>query len=270
MIPKHSTQAAAACGRTDTGPCQHRPWPHGKGAEACVRADLLVVIPAYNEARTIASVVRAARSQIGCPVLVVSDGSRDGTLAAARVAGALVIDLPMQLGAWGATQAGIRYARRHGFNRVVTLDADGQHDPATVPALMQQAERADVVIGMCPGRLSAAKRLAWAWFRVLTGLSVQDLTSGLRVYGPRAVRLLARSEATLLDYQDVGVLMLLRRFGLSVTEVPVAMRERCDGRSRVFSSWMLVASYLFHTTVLCVARFGEPRKPTRAGAGDPA
>ncbi len=229
------------------------------GKDAMIEHRLLVVIPAYNEARTIASVVRAARSALGCAVLVVSDGSRDATVASARVAGAMVIDLPMQLGAWGATQAGIRYAQRHGYERVVTLDADGQHDPATVPALMRQAERADVVIGMCPGRLSAAKRLAWAWFRLLTGLSVQDLTSGLRVYGPRAVRLLARSEATLLDYQDVGVLMLLRRFGLSVAEVPVSMRERCDGHSRVFSSWLLVASYLLHTTVLCIARFGEPR-----------
>lgn len=234
-----------------------------------MNSETLVVIPAHNEARTIAEVVGRARARLACPVLVVSDGSRDGTVAAARVAGARVIDLPMQLGAWGATQTGIRYAQRHGFARVVTMDADGQHDPDTVPALMQAMDAADVVIGMCPARLSAPKRLAWAWFRLLTGLSILDLTSGLRIYGPRAVRLLARTEATLLDYQDIGVLMLLRRFGLSVTEVPVTMCERRDGRSRVFGSWLLVANYLLHTTVLCIARFGEPGRGRRA-AGEAA
>src|SRR5690606_7874794 len=112
---------------------------------------------------------------------------------------------------WGATQTGMRHARRRGFARVASLDADGQHAPESLVALLraQRETGADVVIGTFPERLSGAKRLAWAWFRVLTGLAVEDLTSGLRVYGPRALRILASPEATLLDYQDVGVLLLL-------------------------------------------------------------
>lgn len=223
----------------------------------------LVVIPARDEAPTVEGLVRGAARSACCEVLVVSDASSDGTAAAARRGGARVIELPLQLGAWGATQAGLRYALRHGFDTVVTLDADGQHDPACLPQLVATQARtgADVVIGTYPERLSRAKRLAWRWFRALTGLAIEDLTSGLRVYGPRAVRLLARSEATLLDYQDVGVLLMLRRHGLRVAEVPATMYPRGAGHSRVFASWLVVARYMAQTTVLCLARVGRPRLP---------
>jgi hypothetical protein len=113
------------------------------------------------------------------------------------------------------------------------------------------------VIGTFPQRLSGPKRLAWAWFRALTGLGVEDLTSGLRVYGPRALQVLASPEATLLDYQDVGVLLLLRKYGLTVHEVPVKMHPRRAGQSRVFSSWWTVARYMAQTTLLCIARIGR-------------
>lgn len=230
----------------------------------------LVVFPARNEAPTVEALVRQARRTADCEVLVVSDASTDGTASAARRGGARVIELPLQLGAWGATQAGMRYARRHGFDIVITLDADGQHDPDTLPRLIasQLLGRADVVIGTFPQRLSRAKRLAWRWFRALTGLRIEDLTSGLRVYGPRAVELLASREATLLDYQDVGVLLLLRRYGLRVEEVPAIMYPRRSGHSRVFGSWMIVARYMLQTTVLCLARLGSMRLRTPPPAAE--
>lgn len=221
-----------------------------------------MVIPARDEAPTVEGLVRGAARSAGCEVLVVSDASTDGTATAARRGGARVIELPLHLGAWGATQAGLRYALRHGFDTVVTLDADGQHDPGSLPQLIaaQALGGADVVIGTYPERLSRAKRLAWGWFRSLTGLAIEDLTSGLRVYGPRAVALLARAEATLLDYQDVGVLLLLRRHGLRLVEVPAVMYPRGSGHSRVFASWLVVARYMAQTTVLCLARVGRPRQ----------
>ena len=222
-------------------------------------AGVIALIPARDEAGTIGEVVRQVRQELDIRVVVISDASTDATAELGRSAGARVIDLPLQIGAWGATQTGIRYARRKGFERVVTLDADGQHDPASLPALLDAMREtgADVVIGTSPGRLSRAKRLAWAWFRMLTGLAVEDLTSGLRVYGPRALPILASSEATLLDYQDVGVLLLLRKYGLRIHEVPVTMHPRHEGKSRVFSSWFTVARYMTHTTLLCVARRGR-------------
>ena len=227
------------------------------------RSRVLVVIPAYNESRAIADIVQRCLEQALVPaVLVVSDASSDATATLARGAGATVIELSQQIGAWGATQTGFRYALGNGFDRVISLDGDGQHDPSCISDLLECHRRtgADVVIGTFAERLSPAKRLAWRWFRALTGLKVEDLTSGLRVYNQRAIEVLASPEATMLDYQDVGVLLLLRRYGLVIHEVPVRMHPRRDGKSRVFSSWLTVARYMAHTTVLSLARGGgKPR-----------
>jgi glycosyltransferase involved in cell wall biosynthesis len=228
-------------------------------------SDCLIVIPAFNEAATVDAVVTAAQAALPARVLVVSDASTDETVALAREAGAQTLQLPTRLGAWGAIQAGLRYARRHGFTRVLTMDADGQHPAGTLPGLLAALDHADVVIGTCPQRLSVPKRIAWAYFRALTGLQVVDVTSGLRAYGPEAVALLARPEASLLDYQDIGVLLLLSGQGQRIDELPVAMRERQAGRSRVFSSWLSVMRYMIHTTVLCIARVRR-RLPDEAPA----
>ena len=219
---------------------------------------LLAVIPARNEAGTVAAIVRGVIASVGCDVLVVSDASTDETMSLASAAGAIVIDLPCRLGAWGATQTGMRYAQRNRYHMVLTLDADGQHHPQQLPALLAEQYRcgANVVIGTYAQRLSAAKRLAWHYFRLLTGIGVQDFTSGLRVYDRRAVRTLASREASLLDYQDLGVLMLLRKKGLTLHETPTVMSPRHQGGSRVFSSWRMVSRYMLHTTVLCFAQLG--------------
>ncbi len=234
-------------------------------------ARLLAVIPAYNEAATVAAVVRGVVSTLACDVLVISDSSNDDTAALARGAGATVIELAWRLGAWGATQTGMRYARRKRYAHVLTLDGDGQHHPQELPRLLAEQQRsdADVTIGTCTQRLSVAKRMAWRYFRLLTGIGVQDFTSGLRVYNRRAIRVLASPEASLLDYQDLGVLMLLRKKGLSLQEMPTLMSPRRTGGSRVFSSWLMVARYMLHTTVLCFAQIGAariPRDPHRSRA----
>lgn len=211
-------------------------------------------MPALNESATIAGVIARTRAAMDCPVLVVSDASEDDTADRARAAGADVLELPTRLGAWGAIQTGLRWAWRHGYTQVMTLDADGQHPPEALPQLRERLAFADVVIGTCPQRLSMAKRIAWAYFRLLTRLRVIDVTSGLRAYGEPALSLLARPEASLLDYQDIGVLMLLSGQGLRLEEVPVAMKPRESGHSRVFSNWFQVSRYMIHTTVLCLAR----------------
>lgn len=227
----------------------------------------LVVLPAHNEASTLPALLAELRHRVPADLLVVSDASTDATVATARAAGAQVIEISQQIGAWGATQAGFRYALRQGYRRVASMDADGQHDAESLLALLaaQAANNADVVIGTFPERLSPLKRLAWTWFRILTGLRAEDLTSGMRVYGPRALPVIASAEATLIDYQDVGVLLLLRKYGCAVHEVPVTMFPRQAGKSRVFSSWFTVARYMAQTTVICIARFGTRRIP-RLGA----
>lgn len=227
-----------------------------KNVAAC-----LVVLPAHNEATTLPALLSELQRRTTVNILVVSDASTDRTVAAAREAGAQVVEISQQIGAWGATQAGFRHALRQGYRRAASMDADGQHAVESLVALLDvQAETgADVVIGTFPERLSPLKRLAWTWFRALTGLRVEDLTSGLRVYGPRALPVIASPEATLIDYQDVGVLLLLRKHGMVVHEVPVTMYPRQAGKSRVFASWLTVARYMAQTTVICIARLGTRR-----------
>lgn len=221
--------------------------------------DTLIVIPAKNEAATIAAVIAEVRAVSSMPVLLVDDGSSDRTAEVAREAGAIVLSPPLRLGAWGATQTGLRYAIERGYRRVVTLDADGQHEARWIPNLLAALDQdgADLVIGAFPERGSHARQAAWSLFRRITGLSYADLTSGFRVYNTSAIALLADEEATLLDYQDIGVLLLVRNAKLHIVEVPVQMRLRTTGPSRIFSSWWAVAKYMLETILLCLAHWGK-------------
>ncbi len=224
----------------------------------------LIVIPAYNEVENLPKIVPLIQRQVHCDVLIVNDNSSDDTVKALQQLGVKYLNLPLRLGAWGATQAGIRYANRNGHARVITMDADGQHDPQDIERLLEsmQAHQANVVIGTDTQRLSALKKFAWRFFKSITRLKIEDLTSGFRVYDRRAIELLSTPSASLLDYQDVGVLLLIKRAGLSVTEVPVKMLHRQDGKSRVFYSWWVVFKYMLQTTTLCIAKL-EPRKSSK-------
>lgn len=252
--------------RGDAGPPLAATAPEAEGEDAPIgHSDrLLVVIPALNEGDCIGDVIRQARAHPNVDVLVIDDGSTDETAAVALFEGAKVLRAPLWQGAWGAIQTGMRYAVRRGYAGVVTMDADGQHEPGQLPMLVEAARSADVVIAACPSRGSRMRHLAWRYFRFLTGLDLDDLTSGFRYYNAAACRVLATEEATLLDYQDIGVLLLLRASGFRVAEIPVAMNPRRSGASRVFSSWWTVARYMAETTLLCLARWkplGKARRP---------
>ena len=224
---------------------------------------LIALIPAYNEEATVGTIVAQVRQLWRCPVVVIDDCSTDATIAVARAAGAIVLPLTLQLGAWGAMQTGLRYALRHGYRTAITLDADGQHEPGDIGTLLKPLAngRADVSIGAFPERASRARRLAWSYFRWLTGLELEDITSGFRAYNHAAMHILATGEASLLDYQDVGVLLILRRRGLRIVEVPVSMQPRTLGASRVFRSWWVVGKYMLQTSLLCLARIGYNAAP---------
>jgi len=223
------------------------------------RRGFVVLIPARNEDATVGEVVRQVRTSLRTEVVVIDDLSEDATVATARDAGAVVLPLAARLGAWGAIQTGIRYALACGYEMAITMDADGQHGAEAIPALHEvvSSGEADVAIGAFLARGSRPRRLAWAFFRYLTGLGVEDLTSGFRAYGRRAMVTLATPDATLLEYQDLGVLLLLRANGMKITEVPVQMRDRVVGHSRVYSSWLTVGYYLLHTGVLCLSKTGR-------------
>ena len=111
------------------------------------------------------------------------------------------------------------------------------------------------MIGAFPERASKLRKMAWQWFRHLAGFNLRDLTSGFRLYNREAMAVLASREASLLDYQDLGALLLVRRAGLQIEEVPVSMNVRSAGTSRIFHSWLSVARYMAATTLLCLARW---------------
>lgn len=200
---------------------------------------LLVIMPAYNEARRIRQVAAAVRAQVEGDLLVVDDGSHDATATEAHLAGALVAIHPTNLGYGAALQTGYRYALRHAYDAVLQLDADGQHDPASIPRLLEGLDRADVVVGsrfLEPGsyRPPLARRVGmWIFGRVasaLAGQRITDPTSGFQAISRAALRFYAH-ERYPVDYPDADVLAMVARSGLRLAEVPVRMLASPDGKS---------------------------------------
>jgi len=215
-------------------------------------ANVIVVIPARDEQADVADVVARVLA-LGFRAVVVDDHSSDRTRQVARGAGATVLELPFHAGSWAAIQAGMRYARQYDCSHVVTLDADGQHNPEDIPqllGLMAGRGAPNVAIGACVARANRRRRLAWRVLRWLSGLQVRDLTSGFRAYDRTAVDLLASQQHTLLEYQDVGVLLCLGHAGLDIVEIEVPMQPRCHGMSRIFNSWSMVAYYLVYSALI--------------------
>ncbi len=205
--------------------------------------------------------ISAIRERYNYPVLVVNDMSQDQTAKVAEDSGARVLNLRSQLGAWGATQAGVIYALKQGFKSVLTLDADGQHEPEYIRDLLERLEDGyDIVIGAYIERCSTARHIARYYFKLLTGLQIEDMTSGFRAYNYKAMQVIASKQATLLDYQDIGVLLMCRRSGLTIEEVQTPMNLRLSGHSRVFYSWWVVLRYMVETTILCLSQIGSKRK----------
>jgi glycosyltransferase involved in cell wall biosynthesis len=195
---------------------------------------VLVVIPARNEARNLPDVVAELRA--GCAsadLLVVDDASLDETAAVARGLGCRVVRLPFHLGYGAAVQAGIKLGRREGYDVVVTFDGDGQHDPADVAALVDAVRGgADVALGsrfITPGAYQGGlmrrqgRRLFALLCRLLTGLPLDDPTSGLKALSPRAQELFA--SARFPDrFPDADALIVARRSGLVLAQRPARMR----------------------------------------------
>lgn len=173
-------------------------------------------------------------------VLVVDDGSDDGTYRVASSMRARVARHPYRLGYGAALQTGFRYAVRHGYTLCVQLDADGQHDPAFIPMLSQPVRegRANVAIASRflrePGhpkvpRMLGHRVIRWLG-RVLANLEIEDPTSGYRAIDRRTLERLAR-EGFPDDYPDIDVLIALRAEGFRIIEIATTMRPRRGGTS---------------------------------------
>jgi glycosyltransferase involved in cell wall biosynthesis len=201
---------------------------------------VLVVVPAYNEAATIGSVVLGLRDAAPeLDRLIVTDGSRDGTQAVVESLGERQLELLCNVGYGRALQAGIRYALAHRYDVVVFLDGDGQHDPADVPLLLDALHEtgADVVIGsrFSGGRGYAGplgRRVGQFVFslatRLLMGQRIFDTTSGMKAMRASACRAVVGGR--FLDFHTEA-LVRLSMLGFKVSELPITVRERTFGRS---------------------------------------
>ncbi len=201
--------------------------------------DTVVVMPALNEEASIGAVLAEVQQKLpGVQCLVVSDGSTDQTAEIARAAGAHVVELPYNLGVGGAMRCGFKFAVRHGFSVAVQIDADGQHDPETVWALLEGLEHADIVIGARfagAGEYEVRGPRRWAMRFLSLVLSriaktkLTDTTSGLKANGPRALELFSEEFPAEYLGDTIESLVIACKAGLTVRQVPAAMRPRSDG-----------------------------------------
>lgn len=200
----------------------------------------LIVMPSFNEEETVGDVVREVLEALpGVHCLVVDDGSRDATAQRAREAGAMVAVLPYNLGVGGAMRLGFKYALRAGYENVVQIDADGQHDPRSVPELLNALNNADLVIGARfagEGEYEVRGPRKWAMKFLAATLSrttrakLTDTTSGYKASGPRAVQLFAEHYPAEYLGDTIEALVIAARNGCVITQVPVSMRPRAGGQ----------------------------------------
>jgi glycosyltransferase involved in cell wall biosynthesis len=203
----------------------------------------VAVVPAFNEAESLPSVVEEIRAaDPDFDIVVVDDGSTDGTASVAAEARAQVVRLPYNLGIGAAVQTGIQYAHDQGYDIAVQVDGDGQHDPAEIPKLLEPIleGRADMVVGsrFAEGRRyrpPVGRRVGIRVFAAVVSLIVRqrvtDTTSGFRAVNRRGIRLFAADYPH--DYPEIEAIVLVFKHRLRMVEVPVAMRPRATGSSSI-------------------------------------
>lgn len=206
-------------------------------------ARVLVILPAYNEAANIARTVHNIRAAYPyVDILVVNDGSTDATGQLAQQAGARVVHLPYNVGIGAAVQTAFRFARHYGFEIVVRNDGDGQHAPEGIARLLERLQHGDVDIvigsrflnggdyGTSPARLAGIGVLRWLLSRIAQQ-PITDPTSGFAAFNARAVALFAHVYPH--DYPEPEAIVLARRAGLRLCEIPVQMLPRAGGQSSI-------------------------------------
>lgn len=248
----------------------------------------LVVIPTYNERATVQEVLRRARASRGTPdVLVVDDGSPDGTAdlaeeAGASLGGVSVLRRDRKAGLGDAYRAGFRWGLDHGYEALVEMDADLSHDPSAIPQLTDLLAENDLVIGSryVPGgsvpKWGAHRRfISWAGNRyssILLGVKIRDLTSGFRAYRSET---LARIDLEAVRADGYGfqieMAYLVAQGGGRIAETPICFTDRREGESKMSTAIALEAlalvtrlgaSRVLHTT-------GRSSLPVTSGRGAP-
>lgn len=203
----------------------------------------LIIVPAYNEEKNIQGVIEDIRTNLpGADIIVIDDGSKDSTSKKAQEAGAKVISLPLNLGIGAAVQTGCKYAFEKGYEIAVQFDGDGQHMAEELPGLIKPIKegRTDAVIG---SRFLSGDPYEMKWQRamgirvlsrlvsLIAGQRITDPTSGFRAANRKAIEFYCKNYPE--DYPEAEAVVLLRRAGMRLEEVPARMRQRLGGISSI-------------------------------------
>jgi len=204
---------------------------------------LLILIPAFNEAAAVGSVIESVRATIpGVPILVVDDCSLDGTVSAAKAAGADILSLPHHLGLGGAVQAGYKLAFELGFQYVIRVDGDGQHEALDIPRIFDALRESgcEMVIGSRYMNGSAVysgplRSLGIHFFRLILrpilGKEVRDPTSGFVGVNRNALQVFSKSFP--LEYPEIEALVVLQRKAFRFQEISCRFHPRKTGKSSI-------------------------------------
>jgi len=204
----------------------------------------IVIVPAYNEEQNLPGLFKSLRSECPeCDVVVVNDCSNDNTLKICKEHGVDVLDLPVNLGIGGAVQAGIKYALYKGYDYAVQVDGDGQHDPKYIKMLFSELDKgANICVGsrFISGegfQSSKLRRFGIRYFSNLiylfTGRRIKDPTSGFRACDRKAIKLFAADYPR--DYPEPESLVNAAKHNLKISEIPVIMHPRAQGKSSITS-----------------------------------
>ena len=225
-------------------------------------SDTLVIIPTYNNAGTLENVLQRCLDQ-GLPVLVVDDGSTDGTPEILARLGVPFVRHPQNQGKGRALKTGFMEARKQGYQYALTIDSDGQHYPEDIPALLAEKGERTLVVGSrsqmgADGGGSFANRFSNFWFHLYTGVSLPDTQTGFRLYSlqelPSLKLLSARYEA------ELTLLVFSAWKGLKLKPVPVKVAYPEDRVSHFRPGADFTRISLLNTVLLLVALFyGWPR-----------
>ncbi len=208
---------------------------------------ILIAIPAWNEVLSIGGVIREiTQHRPDVDILVVNDGSTDDTAGVAQLAGANVVSLPFNVGVGGAMRTAFLYAQREGYECVVQVDADGQHEPAELDRLIEGLASCDIVVGSrfhpnstyhVRGPRRWAMRMLSLTLSRMAKTPISDPTSGFRSAGTRAIDLFSANYPAEYLGDTVGSLSIAIRTGLKIEEVPVTMYFREYGRPSKNALW---------------------------------
>lgn len=217
--------------------------------------DVCIIIPAYNEEKSIKSVTDSIKKvNRKFHIVIINDGSTDKTREIAEKTRVRVINLPFNLGIGGAVQTGIIYAKAKGFEKAVQLDADGQHDPKYIPWLLKKLKGVDMVIGSRYLKKTGYKtpfvrllgtKIISELIYLTCAKRIYDPTSGYKAFNKRVIDFFSSHFPQ--EFPDAVSRVILLKNGYKIKEVPVEMRKRLAGKSSV--GWLYSLYLLFSLSI---------------------